>query len=292
MRLRHGASAVLVASLLAVPAACAQTRGADSVREDVTGSVGQAVTLDNEQIHTVVRTERWYGGGSFLPPTGKAVVTVDVRVQALQKTSYNNLYYSLRGAQKEYGKVVVGYREPSLHSSNDLLPPSTVEGWVSFLVPRTELSGLQLVYHMHAGFGPTLTVPLGAIPDSQRSGLGKTAVVAGEIAVKATKVQRLTHFSIWKAKKGHVFVTTYVSARALQATKSGEFTAFNRGGKAIGGMLIGERHPAFPENRTLSKGKTVKGWVTIMVPKAQSHGLTLVYHLSESRDTLLIPLPG
>jgi hypothetical protein len=57
-------------------------------------------------------------------------------------------------------------------------------------------------------------------------------------------------------------------------------------------MLFGERTPAFPDGKSLSQGKTAKGWVTLMVPKAQSRGLTLVYHLSDYRDTLLIPLSG
>jgi hypothetical protein len=267
------------------------TPPSDSTPSDYTGAVGQGVTLDDEQVHTVVGVQRWYGGGSFLPPAGKAAVAVHLKIQALQKTSYNTLYYSLEGKNK-YGRVVIGYRYPSLGSSNDLMPSKTVDGWVTFLVPTKELSGLKLVYHMHSGFGSTLTVPLGKIPDSPRATLGKTSRLAGEVTVKATKVQRPAGFSIWKPKAGHVFVTTYVRVKALKATKTGSFTAFTKAGKTVSGMLIGERRPAFREDKTLRKGKTAKGWVTLMVPKAQSHGLTLVYHLTGNRDTLLIRLPG
>jgi len=291
MRLGHGALVVLLASLLVVPAALARTSGPDSVRDEYTGAVGQAVTLDGEQVHTVVGTQRWYGGGSFMPPAGKVAVTVNLRIQALEKTSYNTLYYSLQG-QNTYGRVIVGYRYPSLGSGNDLMPPNAVEGWVTFLVPKKELTGLQLVYHMHAGFGSTLTVPLGSIPDSPRANLGKTTRLAGEAAVQATKVQRPKRLGIWKPKKGQVFVTTFVRVKALRATKTGSFTALTKAGKSVGGMLIGERKPSFPHDKALRKGKTAKGWVTLMVPKAQRHHLTLVYHLTGNRDTLLIRLPG
>ncbi len=256
-----------------------------------TGAVGQAVTLDNEQVHTVVGAQRWYGGGSFQPPAGKAAVAVHLKIQALEKTSYNTLYYSLEG-KSTYGRVIVGYRYPSLGSSNDLMPTNTADGWVTFLVPTKELNGLRLVYHMHAGFGSTLTVPLGKIPDSPRANLGQTTRLAGEVAVKATKVQRPKTLGIWKPKKGQVFVTAYVRVTGLQATKTGTFTAFTKAGKSVGGMLLGERHPSFPRDKALRKGKTAKGWVTLMVPKAQSHGLILVYHLTGNRDTLLIRLPG
>jgi hypothetical protein len=278
-------------TVAATPSSDNNTVAATPSSDDYTGAVGQAVTLDNEQIHTVVKVQRWYGGGGFLPPAGKAAVTVDLRIQALQKTSYNALYYSLEGKNK-YGRVFIGTRDPSLHSSNDLMPPNTVKGWVTFLVPQKELTGLRLVYHMHAGFGSTLTVPLGKIPDSPRAKIGKSAVLAGEMAVKATQVQRPARFGIWKPKAGHVFVTTYVSVKALKSTKTGRFTALTRTGKAISGMLMGERKPAFPREKALRRGKTAKGWVTLMVPKAQSHGLTLVYHLTGNRDTLLIRLPG
>lgn len=293
MRYVHGVLAGIAALLVTVPVAAARSDRPAVTRDDVTAAVGQPVTLDGEQVHTVVQVQRWYGGGYWLPPAGQAAVTIQVRIHALQKTSYNALYYSLQGAnQAEYGRVAIGTRDPSLVSSNDLLAGNTVEGWLTFLVPQTRLGGLRLVYGMHSGYGSTLTVPLGNVPDSQRAKIGKTAVLAGEQALTVRRVERPATFGIWKPKSGHVFITVDVRLKALKATKTGSFTALTVAGKPLSGTLLGHRTPTFPTSTALGRGKVVEGWVTLMVPKAQAHRLTLVYHLSGYRDTLLVPLPG
>lgn len=291
-RIRNGFLAVALL-LLVGAAGSARATLPGSAHEEVTGTVGQPVTLDGEQVHTVVRTERWYGGGYWQPPAGKAAVTLEIQVKALQKTSYNGLYYTVKGpGDATYGRVVIGVREESLGSSNDLAPGETANGWLTFLVPAGQLGGLKLVYHMHAGFGSTLTVPLGAIPDSARSVVGRRATVAGEQGVVVTRIERPATIGIWKPQTGRAYLTAYVQVRALkQTTVRGAFSAFTPAGVWVGKPLVGSRTPSFPYKATLRPGGIAQGWVTFMPTKSQQHGLTLVYHLYDHRDTLLVRLP-
>ena len=67
----------------------------------VYGDVGHSVTLDNEQTDTIVQTQRWYGGRNYVPPEGKAIVTVLFRVKGLRTTSYNPLYFDLEESGRE-----------------------------------------------------------------------------------------------------------------------------------------------------------------------------------------------
>lgn len=108
----------LIVLAIAAPAATAQTVAPVAAQDEIVGSVGQPITLDNEQIHTVVQVERWYGGGYWLPKAADAAVTLEIKVQAIAKTSYNPMYYSIRDASgKTYGRVILGYRYESLGSS-------------------------------------------------------------------------------------------------------------------------------------------------------------------------------
>jgi hypothetical protein len=290
--------AITVAPLMALASLTwAAPTGASGLQphagQDVTGVVGQGVTLDGEQVHTVVQVQRWYGGGYWLPPAGKAVVTVLIKIDGLQKTSYNALYYSVTTpGGPSIGHSYLGSRDPSLGSSNDLMAGQSAQGWMSFVVPTTQINALTLVYTMHSGFGSTLRVPLGVVPDSPRTVIGRTAVLQSEQAVTATRVERPARNGMYVPKKGYKFITTYVKVRAIKTIKTGRFTAFAPGGKTFPGVLLGHRSPMFPELRGVAKGKTVQGWVTLMVPQNQTHGLTLVYHLSGYRDTLLIRIPG
>ena len=103
--------------VLALSAPVAWGLGTDQAGRsaDVVGAVGQPVTLDDEQIHTVVRTERWYGGGSWFPKAGQAAVTVEVKIKTIAESSYNPMYYAVRdSAGARYGRVILGYRYPRL----------------------------------------------------------------------------------------------------------------------------------------------------------------------------------
>ena len=96
----------LIALALSVPVAWAVGTDRTGRSADVTGVVGQPVTLDDKQVHTVVRTERWYGGGFWLPKAGQVAVTVEINIKAIAETSYNPLYYAVRdGAGTKYGRV-------------------------------------------------------------------------------------------------------------------------------------------------------------------------------------------
>lgn len=287
---------LVVAALLALAAAGSSARAAQpsSVHDDVTAAVGQTVTLDGEQRHTVVRTQRWYGGGYWQPTPGNVAVSMEIKIEALSKTSYNPMYYSLAGADGEtYGRVFIGPRDPTLRSSNNLMAGQATDGWLTFLVSKGALGGLTLVYHMHSGFGSTLSVSLGAVPDSPHGHVGSPSALAGEQTVTVLKVERPTTVGMWKPKSGYAFVTAYVRIRALKATTAANgFSAFTPAGAWAAKPLMGSRSPSLPYKKKLSAGRTVEGWVTLMPKIGQQHRLTLVYHLPDNRDTLLVPLPG
>ncbi|MGZ8691668.1 MAG: hypothetical protein ACXW0F_00775 [Gaiellaceae bacterium] len=292
----RGALGCLLMALLviAVPAAPAQTDRAAAAQDDVTGMVGQPVTLDNEQIHTVVRIERWYGGGYWFPKPGDAAITVQIRVQAIETTSYNPLYYSIRDAVgTSYGRVILGYRYESLGSSASMPAGAVGEGWLTFLVPVAKVNELTLVYHMHAGFGSTLTVPLGAVPDSAQARLGQSVNIEGEQIHTVVRAQRWAGDGFWKPRAGQVYVTWYVRVKALKPTTFGGtyYSLRTPNGTMYHGFVSGNRKPRLSYTKSLSAGRTAQGWVTMMVPKTQLRSLTLVYHMHDNGPNLLVRLP-
>lgn len=174
--------------ILGVPAATASP-----TQLDVTGAVGRPTTLDGEQVHTVLQVQRWHGGNDFAPKPGDAVVTVRVTIRALKETSCNPLWYALEAQDgKSYGRVALGERAPALGASNHLLPGTASSGWLTFSLPIKPIVGPTLVYHMRAGFGPTLRVPLGHVPDGPSARLGQPLRLEGEQAQTASTVARLS----------------------------------------------------------------------------------------------------
>jgi hypothetical protein len=262
--------------------------------DELTGAVGQPVTLDGEQAHTVVRAERWWGGGTWVLKPGEAAVTVYVNVRALAGTTVNPLSYGVRGADgKTRGRVVFGSRGPGF-SSGTLAAGAVAEGWLTFVVPETDIDGLTLVYRMRSGFGSTLLVPLGQPTPSPTAALKKPVALEGEQVHTVTKVERWPGSGMWKPKKGSAYVTVLVRVKALKATTIGRayYTVRTRAGKEYGRPLVGTRTPDLPFEKALAAGRTVEGWVTLMVPTAQLGSLTLIYHLGDGDGpTLLVPLP-
>jgi uncharacterized protein DUF4352 len=284
----------LIVLAIAAPAATAQTAAPLAAQDEIVGSVGQPITLDNEQIHTVVQVERWYGGGYWLPKAGDAAVTIEIKVQAIAKTSYNPMYYSIRDASgKTYGRVILGYRYESLGSSASMAAGTEATGWLTFLVPENKLNELTLVYHMHLGFGSTLAVPLGAVPDSPTARIGQSVTVQGEQVHTVVRAQRWAGSGLWRARPGQVYVTWYVKVRALQPTKIGGtyYSLRTAKGAWYHGYVSGDRKPKLPYNTSLAAGRTAQGWVTLMVPKTVVRSLTLVYHMHDNGTNVLVRLP-
>jgi hypothetical protein len=286
------------AGVLALAAASVVLAGDEGVAarlDEVTGAVGQAVTLDAEQAHTVVRAEQWWGGGTWVLKPGEAAVTVYVEVQALAETPVNPLYYSLRGADgKTWGRTVFGARGPSF-SSGTLAAGAVAEGWLTFVVPESGVGSLTLVYRMHSGFGSTLLVPLGQPAPSPTAALKKPIPLEGEQVHTVTKAERWPGSGMWKPKKGSAYVTVFVRVKALKATTIGSayYTVRTPAGKEYGRPLFGKRTPELPFKKALAAGRTIEGWVTLMVPSAQLKSMTLIYHLrAGDGPTLLVPLPA
>jgi hypothetical protein len=291
---RIALGAMLVALALVGPAPGAQSHRPAADFGDYVGAVGQPVTLDGEQIHTVVRTERWYGGGSFFPKAGDVPVAIEIRVEALAETSYNPMYYGVRDSSgTTYGRVILGYRYPSLDSSAKAPAGTVVDGWITFSVPAAKVNDLTLVYHMHAGFGSTLTIPLGAVPESATARLGQSVALAGEQVHTVVRAERWAGGRFWKAPAGKTYVTWYVKVRALKPTTVGQmyYSLRSAAGTWYHGIVTGRREPQLVFKGSLAAGKTAQGWVTLIVPKSVVRSLTLVYHVHDNGPNLLVPLP-
>ena len=148
-----------------------------------TGRVGQRMSSGRwgsrsrstaSRFTAVVRTERWYGGGFWFPKAGQAAVTVEINIKTIAESSYNSLYYAVRdGAGARYGRVIAGYRYPSLPSASRAPAGTEVDGWLTFLVPVAKVNDLTLEYRASGGFGSSLDVELGVVPDSQQAGRGR-----------------------------------------------------------------------------------------------------------------------
>lgn len=288
-------AAVGALALVAASAVLARDEGAAARLDEVTGTVGQTVSLDGEQAHTVVRAERWWGDGSWVLKPGEAAVTVYVRVQALAETPVNPLYYGLRGPDgKTWGRPIVGSRGPGF-SSGRLAAGAVAEGWLTFIVPETDVDALTFVYRMHSGFGSTLLVPLGQPIPSPTAALKQPVALEGEQVHTATKAERWPGSGMWKPKKGYAYVTVFVRVKALKATTIGStyYTVRTTTGKEYGRPMFGRRTPELPHKKALAAGRTADGWVTLMVPATQLKALTLLYHLrAGDGPTLLVRLPA
>jgi hypothetical protein len=293
-RLRLGAVAVFAFTLLAAPAATGEQRTSSTTASDVTGAVGQPVTLDNEQIHTVVQVERWWGGGYWFVKKGDASITVKVRVQATGKTSCNSLYYGLRTASGQtYGRVVLGGRDPGLESTNDLTAGQTHEGWLTFVTPEKDVNSLTLVYRMHSGFGSTLIVPLGVPRPSPSASIRQAITLDDEQVHTVLRAERWPGAGLFRPKAGQTYVTAYVRVKALKSTTvGGSYYSLRDGaGNSYRGPVFGSRKPELVWKKALTRGQSVEGWVTLLVPKAQARSLTLIYHMQGgSQPTLLVRL--
>lgn len=274
-----------------VPAGLA---GVDRSTDEVTGAVGQGVLLDDEQVHTVARVERWWGGGFWYVKKGEAAVTVLVTVDAKAETSHNSLYYGVRAPSgKTWGRVVLGGRGPSLPSSAKAPPGTHVEGWLTFVVPEADVDSLTLVYRMHGGFGSTLLVPLGAPKPSPSARVRQSVTLEGEQVHTVTRAERWPGAGLWKPKAGQVYVTVQVKVKALKQTTIGAtyYSFRDRTGQVYHGSVLGKRTPALAFKSSLAAGRTAQGWVTMMIPKTRLAGLTLTYHmLGGNGPTLVVPL--
>jgi hypothetical protein len=288
------ARVALGALIVLVAAASAATAAVDRSAAEITGAIGQPVLLDEEQVHTVARVERWWGGGFWYVKPGEAAVTVLVTIDAQAKTSHNSLYYGVRSAAgKTWGRVVVGGRGPTLPSSASAPAGTHVEGWLTFVVPEADVNGLTLVYRMHGGFGSTLVVPLGAPSPSPSARVGRPITLEGTQVHTVTRAEKWPGAGLWKPKAASVYVTVNVKVNALAPTTVGAtyYSFRDRTGQVYHGSVLGKRTPALAHKTSLAAGRTAQGWVTMMIPKTRLSGLTLTYHmLGGDGPTLVVPL--
>ena len=163
---------------------------------------------------------------------------------------------------------------------------------MTFLVPVTKVNDLTLEYRASGGFGSSLDVELGVVPDSQRQ------VGVGGHDRRAEQAQTVTAASVWpgkglfRPKPGQVYVTWHVKVKALKQTTIGGmyFSLRSASGEWYSGSVLGSREPRLPYKASLAAGRVAQGWVTGMVPRSKIRGLTIVYHLHDNGPNVLIPL--
>jgi hypothetical protein len=110
-----------------------------------------------EHVFSVVDTQPWDGGG-FQPGTGKVFVGAQVQVKALSRTAPGD--FSVFDSAGVYYASSYVAPDPELDWEKPLAPGQTIDGWIAFAVPAARAGSLTLVYHVHAGAGPTVLVPL------------------------------------------------------------------------------------------------------------------------------------
>lgn len=174
--------------ILGVPAATASP-----TQLDVTGAVGRPTTLDGEQVHTVLQVQRWYGGNDFAPKPGDAVVTVRVTIRALKENLLQPAVVRAGGPRREELRPRGARRTRSRPwREQPLAAWNGFQRMADLFLPIKPIVGLTLVYHMRAGFGPTLRVPLGHVPDGPSARLVQPLRLEGEQAQTASTVARLS----------------------------------------------------------------------------------------------------
>ncbi|HEY3195104.1 MAG TPA: DUF4352 domain-containing protein [Candidatus Dormibacteraeota bacterium] len=118
----------------------------ESSQSPVQAKIGSRVQVGTEQIHVVMKVETWKGSTFIKPEKGNVFVAALVKIQALETTTYNPFWYKVRGPDGfEYQPSIFG-RDPKLGSSNTLQPGRTVQGWVTFEVPKAAASKLTMIY--------------------------------------------------------------------------------------------------------------------------------------------------
>lgn len=277
---------------LAVASASAGLSRPAAAQDEIRGAVAQPVSVDNVMTHTVVRTERWYGGGIWMAKVGEVGVTVQVKIEATADTPFNRLYYGLRTPDgKLWSTVWLGNRKPSL-SAGQLHAGESATGWLTWVVPEAHANGLALVFYARGSFGSgsTLTVPLGVVPESPTAKVGQSVVVDGQVRHTFVRAERWV--GEWKPKVGNEYFTFLVKVKALKPIKAGAsfYSLRTADGKWFRKILFGTREPELASSRRLAAGGVLEGWVTMMIPRTRFGQLKLVYHLPDEGANLVLPL--
>lgn len=108
---------------------------------------------------TVVKAQRWKQGKyDAKPDAGNVYVAVLVKITAVEDADYSPYYAKVRdGDGFEYDFLIVPAKKPSL-SAGELAPGKSVQGWVTFEVPKGSTGNLTLIYD--SIFGEQVDLPL------------------------------------------------------------------------------------------------------------------------------------
>lgn len=108
---------------------------------------------------TVPKFELWkQGRRDPAPDKGNVFVSALVRIEAKADSDYSPYYAKVRdGEGFEYDWLIVPRREPSL-GSGELAPGDSVQGWVTFEVPRAQAGDLTFLWD--SLFGEQIQVDL------------------------------------------------------------------------------------------------------------------------------------
>lgn len=126
-----------------------------------TGALAQTVPILDEHTLTVLEAGTWISDGMWQPKPGNTAFTVHLRIAASKPTPVGR-FSLLHTSGELHGWTYLGSRDPDLEWKLPLASGDAVDGWLTFIVPTGHVNALTLVYHVHQGAGPTVTVPLPA----------------------------------------------------------------------------------------------------------------------------------
>jgi hypothetical protein len=123
--------------------------------------IGVPYAVGREHALTVLGAEEWEGDATALKP-GQTFVTSNVRITARTPTP-KGAFTLMDAKGTQYTASTSSRRSPAFEWNGTLPAGKTLEGWVTFAVPKTELGKLSLCYHAHDRAGPSVLTALGAL---------------------------------------------------------------------------------------------------------------------------------
>ena len=105
------------------------------------------IPVGDQQILTVMLAEEWPGTGSVVPAAASIFVTIQVHVDGVVSTTVAAAdFKAIDGVGHNYGPQAPG-REPAIPATSDLAAGASVEGFLTFQVPKdVGLLDLTLTY--------------------------------------------------------------------------------------------------------------------------------------------------
>jgi len=112
-----------------------------------TAGVGAQIQVGEEHYATIVAIEPWPGEGDNVPADGNVFVTVNIRIDAINTTSFNWADFTVEDEAGTSYSINEPGRAPHLSFLDGLEPEHFYAGFVTFEVPEASADELTLVYN-------------------------------------------------------------------------------------------------------------------------------------------------